>query len=222
MRSTSGPDSLRRCVRRRRASSGSARRIAVPAARAGIHRGDQLASGREVGLLRRARNRDAAGLQRLAQHLEHVPVEFREFVEEQHAEVRERDLARLRRVAAADQRGARRVMRRAERPPAPLRGREAEAARGEERRRRQRLVVGQRRQEAGSRAASIDLPAPAARPSACDGRPRRLPARGGRAGRPRRRDRGGRRRQAVEARCRDRVEPPVGRAARAGPARRTR
>ena len=69
---------------------------------------------------RRARgagNRDAPVLQRLAQHLEHPAIELRHLVEEQHAVVRERDLAGARNRAAADQGDVRdRVMRRAERP----------------------------------------------------------------------------------------------------------
>lgn len=54
-------------------------RIAVPAARAGVHRGDQLTGGGKIGLLRGARDRDAAAFERLAQHFEHVPVEFGQF-----------------------------------------------------------------------------------------------------------------------------------------------
>ncbi len=41
-----------------------------------------------------ARDRDLAGLERLAQRVERLRLEFRQFVEEQHAVVRERDLAR--------------------------------------------------------------------------------------------------------------------------------
>lgn len=131
-------------------AAAAAARVAAPAARARIHRGDQLARRRKIRLQRGARDRDAAGLERLAQRLEHVPVEFRQFVEEQHAQVCERDLARLRRIAAADERGrARRVMRRAKRAPPPLSGREARAARRQDRGRRQRLVIGERRQEGG-------------------------------------------------------------------------
>jgi hypothetical protein len=137
----------RRDVRCAAAASG---RIAVPAARAGVHRGDQLTGGGKIGLLRSARDRDAAAFERLAQHFQHVPVEFGQLVEKQHAQMGQRDLARLRRIAAADQRGgARRVVRRAERPPPPVRGREAEAARRQQRGGGQRLVVGQWGQQAG-------------------------------------------------------------------------
>lgn len=58
-------------------AAAAAGRVAAPAARARIHRGDQLARGRKIRLQRGARDRDAAGLERLAQRLEHVPVEFR-------------------------------------------------------------------------------------------------------------------------------------------------
>ncbi len=64
-----------------------------------------------------ARDRDFAGLQRLAQRVQRLRLEFRQFVEEQHAVMRERDFARPRVQAAADQRRhAGRMMRRAERP----------------------------------------------------------------------------------------------------------
>ena len=47
---------------------------------------------------------DDARFERLAQHFQRVPVPFGQLVEEQHAVVRERDLARARLGAAADQR----------------------------------------------------------------------------------------------------------------------
>ena len=65
-----------------------------------------------------ARDRDLAGFERLAQRVEHLRGEFRQLVEEQHAVMRERNFARPRAQAAADQsrhRGG--MMRRAERPP---------------------------------------------------------------------------------------------------------
>src|SRR5438477_12002965 len=81
-----------------------------------IHRGDELEARREIRLVRRTRDRDAARFERLAQHLEHRAVELRQLVEEEDAMVRERDLPRPRRRAAADERhGGGRVMRRAER-----------------------------------------------------------------------------------------------------------
>ena len=65
----------------------------------------------------RARDRHAPFLERLAQHLEHVAAELEHLVEEQHAVMREADLAGPRLRPAADQRGVRdRVMRRAKRP----------------------------------------------------------------------------------------------------------
>ena len=64
-----------------------------------------------------ARDRDLAGLERLAQRIEHLRLEFRQLVEEEHAVMRERDFARPRAQAAADQRRhAGGMMRRAERP----------------------------------------------------------------------------------------------------------
>ncbi len=65
-----------------------------------------------------ARDRDLAGLERLAQRIEHLRLELGKLVEKQHAMMRERDLARPRAQAAADQRRhAGRMMRAAERPP---------------------------------------------------------------------------------------------------------
>ena len=64
-----------------------------------------------------AHDRHLAGLERLAQRVERLRLEFRQLVEEQHAVVRERNFARPRMQAAADQRRhAGGVMRRAERP----------------------------------------------------------------------------------------------------------
>src|SRR5256885_3478158 len=60
------------------------------AARAGVHRADKLEARRILGLARGARNRDSAGLERLAQGFEHLAVEFRQLVQKQHAVVRER------------------------------------------------------------------------------------------------------------------------------------
>ena len=64
-----------------------------------------------------ARDGDAPCLERLAKGFEDRAAEFRQFVEEQHALVGERDLARPRMRAAADHRRDRgRVMRVAKRP----------------------------------------------------------------------------------------------------------
>ncbi len=63
------------------------------------------------------RNRNLAGLERLAQRVEHLRLEFRQLVEKQHAVMGERDFARPHAQAAADQRRhAGGMVRRAERP----------------------------------------------------------------------------------------------------------
>src|SRR6185295_3373631 len=96
--------------------------IAAVAAGTGIHRRDKLEAGGEQCLVGRTRDRDAARLERLAQRLEYVAVEFRQLIEEQDAVVRERDLARARERTAAHQCRARSaVVGRAERPLAPAR-----------------------------------------------------------------------------------------------------
>ena len=83
--------------------------------------GDQLAGCGEIGLQRCPRDGDASGFERFAQGLQYVTIELRYFVEKQHAEMRQRDLARLRRIAPAHQRRcARRMMGRAERSLPPL------------------------------------------------------------------------------------------------------
>ena len=135
-----------------------------PAARAGIHRGDQLELRRERALPRGARDVDDAGLERLAQRLEHAAVPLRQFVEEQHAVMRERDFAGARIAAAADQRdAARRVMRRAERPLAPALGRRS--VRRSTRRRRLRALRLRRAAAAATAAAAraSTCPCPAVR-----------------------------------------------------------
>ena len=71
-----------------------------------------------------ARDADLAGFERLAQAVEDAALEFGQFVEEQHAKMREADLAWTDAQPAADERGhRRRMVRRAERarahePPA--------------------------------------------------------------------------------------------------------
>lgn len=67
-------------------------RVTEKAAGAWIHGGDQLKPGRKIRLPGGSGNRDAAGLQRFAQHLQHLSVEFRQLVQEQHAPVRQRNL----------------------------------------------------------------------------------------------------------------------------------
>jgi hypothetical protein len=83
----------RNALRRAAATAGA---IATMSARAGIHRGDQLESRRELRLAGGARDRYAPGLQRLAQRLENVAVEFRQLIEEQDAQVSERNFPRPR------------------------------------------------------------------------------------------------------------------------------
>ena len=103
-------------ARVRPAPAGKAR-IAGAAAAARVHRGDQHEARRIGDAVIGARDRDLAGLQRLAQRVERLRREFRQLVEEQHAVMRERDFARPRAQAAADQRRHRGgMMRRAERP----------------------------------------------------------------------------------------------------------
>ena len=87
------------------------------AALAGVHRRDQLEPRRVGDAMIGARDHDLAGLERLAQRIEHVRVELRQLVEKQHAEMGQRDLAGPRPRAAADQRRhAGRMVRRPERP----------------------------------------------------------------------------------------------------------
>ena len=111
---------------------------------------------------RRPRDPHAALLERLAQHLEHVPAELRHFVEKQHAVMREADLARPRLLAAADERDVRdRVMRRAERPlgDQAVPGGEQAGDRVDGRD-LERLVEDERRQDPATRRAIIVLPEP--------------------------------------------------------------
>ena len=120
MRSSSGPEMPRRGSARSRPSSQRQSRApaAEPAARARVRRRDELEVGAGSQQLRPARaSDDAAVLEHLAQRLERAALELGQLVEEQHAAVRERDLAGPRRAAAAEQaRRARGVVRRAERP----------------------------------------------------------------------------------------------------------
>ena len=74
--------------------------VAVVSARTRVHRGDQLEVRWKVGLPRGARDGDVAGFHRLAQHVEHAPVELRKFVEEQDPAMRQRNLAGARHAAA--------------------------------------------------------------------------------------------------------------------------
>ena len=124
-------------------------RIGRETARARIHRPDQHEAGGEDRGARGPGDRDPALLERLAQHLEHMPAELEHLVEKQHPVVRQADLAWTRLRTAADQRGIRDgVVRRPERPV----GQQAAAGRqqpddGVHRRHLERLVERQRRQD---------------------------------------------------------------------------
>jgi hypothetical protein len=72
---------------------------------------DELEASGEVVDAARARDADAPVLEGLAERLEHVLVELGQLVQEEDTAVGERDLARMRRAAAADEAGDRdRVM----------------------------------------------------------------------------------------------------------------
>ena len=95
-------------------------RVPQVAATTGIHRRDQLKARRESRLARSAGNGDTPRLERLAKGFERVAREFGELVQKQDPMVGKGDFPRPRRVAATDQRAARRgVMRRSKRPLAP-------------------------------------------------------------------------------------------------------
>ena len=152
MRSRSGPGdpgSIARDLVGRAAAL--ARVMAEVAAGARVHRGDELEARGKVGLARRARDGDAARLERLAQHFEHVAAELRQLVEEEHAVVRERDLAGTRRRAAAHERdGGSGVVRRAKGPHAEALGMKDAAREALHRRRLERFLLGHRGQDAGN------------------------------------------------------------------------
>ena len=85
----------------------------------GVHGRDELHARRKIGLLRGARNRDGLALERLAEDLEHAPVELGQLVQEQDPVMGKRDLTRPGLAATAHQdHGGGRVMGRAKRPPA--------------------------------------------------------------------------------------------------------
>ena len=93
----------------RRADAVVERGAAAPAR---VGRGDELEPRGEVADASGPRDRHAPVLERLAERLEHVLLELRQLVEEQDAQMGERDFARMRRAAASDQtRDRDRVMR---------------------------------------------------------------------------------------------------------------
>ena len=65
--------------------------VAVVAAGAGVHGGDELEARGEVAFHRGAADGDVAVFQRFAQHFEDAAVEFGQFVEEEDAVVGEAD-----------------------------------------------------------------------------------------------------------------------------------
>ena len=88
------------------------------------------------------------GLERLAQRLQDVPPVLGQLVQEQHAVMRERDLARPQASAAADDRRRRgAVMRRAERPATPFGDRRKRPRERMQHRAFERLGVVERRQQ---------------------------------------------------------------------------
>ena len=120
MRSSSGPEMrawyLRHAALVRLPAAGEAR-LGRLAAAARVHGGDELEARRIGDAVVGAGDHDLAGLERLAQRIERLRLELGQLVEEQHAVMGERDLARPGVEAAADQRRHRgRVVRRAERP----------------------------------------------------------------------------------------------------------
>ena len=90
--------------------------VAVEAAAAGVHGRDDLDPSRIAHVPACPDDGDFTLLERLAQGVEHVPVELRELVEEERAPVRERDLAGCQPRSATDERRvAGRVVRGTER-----------------------------------------------------------------------------------------------------------
>ena len=117
-RSRSGPDSRpTRSGDLLWRASALAHRVAREPARAWIHRADQHEVRGKHGRPRGPRDRDDAFFERLAQHFQRRRRELEHFVKEQHAVMREADLARARLRSAAGERRVRdRVVRRAEGP----------------------------------------------------------------------------------------------------------
>ena len=136
-------------VHRPRRTGALLRRVVVIAARAGIHRRHERKIRRVFDVVSGPRNHDLLLLQRLPQHFEHAAPEFGQLIEEQHAVVGQRHLARPGRLPAADHGDLRsRMMRSAKRPPGHQPARHARLARhGVYLGRFERLFARKRRQD---------------------------------------------------------------------------
>jgi hypothetical protein len=135
----------------RGAGAGEAGISQMPAA-ARVHRGDQLYARRIGDVGCGARHLHLAGFQRLSQRIEHAALEFGQFIEEQHAQMREGDFARPGLGAAADQRRHRgAVVRAAERTGALQLAAFQLASDGGDHRDFQRFGWGEIGQDAGQR-----------------------------------------------------------------------
>ena len=86
----------------RRAGAGAP--VPAPAAGARVHGRDQLEAGRKARRAHGPRDQHPAGFQRLAQRFQRAPVEFGQFIQKQHAVMRQADLSRPGMGAAAHQR----------------------------------------------------------------------------------------------------------------------
>jgi hypothetical protein len=118
--------------------------------RARVHRGDEERARGKAQRARGARQHDLAGLQGLAQRLQRGAVELGQLVEEQHAVVRQADLARTRHAGTAADEPRRRggVVRRAEGPRRRQAGADVEARRRTHAGDLHRLVRQERREDA--------------------------------------------------------------------------
>ena len=85
---------VRGAARRRPSRAGEAG-IERMAAATGVHRRDELYAGRVDDAVVGSRDRDRARLQRLAQAVEHLRLELRQLVKEEHAVMGERHFARV-------------------------------------------------------------------------------------------------------------------------------
>lgn len=96
MRSRSGPDRRDLIVGGAAqvlpALAGEARIVSAPAT-AGVHRRNELEACGIGDAVIGARDHHFAAFHRLAQRIEHLRLEFRKFVEEEHAAMRKRDFA---------------------------------------------------------------------------------------------------------------------------------